>query len=49
MQAECDIRDFTKKVQQLEINFYETNDKLALALEDLDKNLGATAKMTSDK
>jgi hypothetical protein len=27
-QAECDIRDFGKKVHNLEIEFDETNDKL---------------------
>ena len=27
-QADCDIRDYGKKVQQLEIGFDETNDKL---------------------
>ena len=27
-QADCDIRDFGKKVQNLEIGFDETNDKL---------------------
>ena len=28
-QADCDIRDYGKKVQQLEIGFDETNDKLS--------------------
>ncbi len=28
IQAECDIRDFGKKVHNLEIEFDETNDKL---------------------
>merc|ERR1711935_1003764 len=38
--ADCDIRDFGKKVQQLEIGFDETNDKLTKAngsLEEADK------------
>merc|ERR1711936_1050818 len=30
-QADCDIRDYGKKVQQLEIGFDETNDKLTKA------------------
>merc|ERR1712110_149845 len=29
-QADCDIRDYGKKVQQLEIGFDETNDKLTM-------------------
>ena len=37
LQAECDIRDYGKKVQQLEISFDETNDKLTLALESLEE------------
>merc|ERR1711872_92687 len=32
-QADCDIRDYGKKVQQLEIGFDETNDKLTKATE----------------
>jgi len=39
-QADCDIRDYGKKVQALEIGFDETNDKLtkaAEALEEADK------------
>jgi len=36
-QADCDIRDFGKKVQQLEIGFDETNDKLTKALESLEE------------
>merc|ERR1712024_79696 len=34
-QADCDIRDFGKKVQNLEIGFDETNDKLTKATESL--------------
>merc|ERR1712008_204213 len=36
-QADCDIRDFGKKVQQLEIGCYETNDKLNKANESLEE------------
>ena len=37
MQADCDIRDYGKKVQQLEIGFDETNDKLTKATESLEE------------
>merc|ERR1712060_59179 len=36
-QADCDIRDYGKKVQQLEIGFDETNDKLQKATESLEE------------
>merc|ERR1711936_1344398 len=36
-QADCDIRDSGKKVQQLEIGFDETNDKLTKATESLEE------------
>merc|ERR1711962_1628812 len=39
-QADCDIRDYGKKVQQLEIGFDETNDKLTrriMLMEEEDK------------
>jgi len=36
-QADCDIRDYGKKVQQLEIGFDETNDKLTKANESLEE------------
>merc|ERR1711962_103193 len=36
-QADCDIRDYGKKVQQLEIGFDETNDKLTKANEALEE------------
>merc|ERR1712121_266017 len=36
-QADCDIRDYGKKVQNLEIGFDETNDKLTKATEALDE------------
>jgi hypothetical protein len=37
VQADCDIRDYGKKVQQLEIGFDETNDKLLKATESLEE------------
>ena len=37
VQADCDIRDYGKKVQQLEIGFDETNDKLVKATESLEE------------
>merc|ERR1712180_118761 len=36
-QADCDIRDYGKKGQQLEIGFDETNDKLTKATESLEE------------
>merc|ERR1712223_531647 len=36
-QADCDIRDYGKKVHQLEIGFDETNDKLTKATESLEE------------
>merc|ERR1719187_1110479 len=36
-QADCDIRDYGKKVQQLEIAYDETNDKLTKANESLEE------------
>jgi len=36
-QADCDIRDYGKKVQGLEISFDETNDKLTKATESLEE------------
>lgn len=36
-QADCDLRDYGKKVQQLEIGFDETNDKLQKATESLEE------------
>merc|ERR1712079_754295 len=36
-QADCDILDYGKKVQQLEIGFDETNDKLTKANESLEE------------
>jgi len=36
-QADCDIRDYGKKVQQFEIGYDETNDKLTKATEALEE------------
>merc|ERR1712002_237516 len=36
-QADCDLRDYGKKVQNLEIGFDETNDKLTKATESLEE------------
>merc|ERR1711920_636504 len=36
-QADCDIRDYGKKVQNLEIGYDETNDKLTKANESLEE------------
>jgi len=36
-QADCDIRDYGKKVQSLEISYDETNDKLTKATESLEE------------
>merc|ERR1712106_225643 len=36
-QADCDIRDYGKKVQSLEIGYDETNDKLTKATESLEE------------
>merc|ERR1712038_1943057 len=36
-QADCDIRDLGKKVQNLEIGYDETNDKLTKASESLEE------------
>jgi chromosome segregation ATPase len=36
-QADCDIRDYGKKVQSLEIGYDETNDKLVKATESLEE------------
>merc|ERR1711935_1267234 len=51
-QADCDIRDYGKKVQQLEIGFDETNDKLTKAnesLEEADKQSAETLCATVSK
>merc|ERR1712106_824957 len=37
-QADCDIRDYGKKVQQFEIGYDETNDKLTQAMSQLEED-----------
>merc|ERR1712045_81125 len=41
-QADCDIRDYGKKVHGLEIEFDETCDKLQKATESFEENLAGT-------
>merc|ERR1712134_55574 len=45
-QADCDIRDYGKKVQSLEIAFDETNDKLTKASESLEEAEGDVSALT---
>merc|ERR1712032_602650 len=47
-QADCDIRDYGKKVQQLEIGFDETNDKLTKATESLEEADNQFKEVESD-
>jgi len=47
-QADCDIRDYGKKVQQLEIGFDETNDKLQKASETLEEEETRFKEVESD-
>ena len=47
-QADCDIRDYGKKVQQLEIGFDETNDKLNKSLESLEEKEKHFKEVESD-
>jgi len=47
-QADCDIRDYGKKVQQLEIGFDETNDKLTKATESLEEKEKHYKEVESD-
>merc|ERR1712060_341916 len=47
-QADCDIRDYGKKVQQLEIGFDETNDKLTKATESLEEAEKQCKEVESD-
>merc|ERR1711896_105360 len=47
-QADCDIRDYGKKVQQLEIGFDETNDKLLKATESLEEKEKHFKEVESD-
>merc|ERR1711937_836512 len=48
MGADCDIRDYGKKVQQLEIGFDETNDKLQKATESLEEKEKTFKEVESD-
>merc|ERR1712179_885696 len=48
MGADCDIRDYGKKVQQLEIGFDETNDKLQKASETLEEEETRFKEVESD-
>ena len=47
-QADCDIRDYGKKVQQLEIGYNETNDKLTKATESLEESEKMFKEVESD-
>merc|ERR1712198_649551 len=47
-QADCDIRDYGKKVQGLEIGFDETNDKLTKATESLEEKEKTYKEVESD-
>jgi len=47
-QADCDIRDFGKKVHQLEIDFDETNDKLTKASESLEEKEKSLKEVEAD-
>merc|ERR1739848_792472 len=47
-QADCDIRDYGKKVQQLEIGFDETNDQLQKATESLEEKEKQFKEVESD-
>merc|ERR1712042_167194 len=47
-QADCDIRDYGKKVQGLEIGFDETNDKLQKATESLEEKEKTFKEVESD-
>ena len=48
IKADCDIRDYGKKVQQLEIGFDDTNDKLTKAVESLEEKGKAFGEVESD-
>jgi len=47
-QADCDLRDYGKKVQNLEIAFDETNDKLTKATESLEEKEKTFKEVESD-
>ena len=46
--ADCDIRDYGEKVQQLEIGYDETNDKLTKATESLEESKKMLKEVESD-
>merc|ERR1712154_113328 len=45
-QADCDIRDYGKKVHSLEIEFDETNDKLQKATESLERRTNTIRRLS---
>ena len=47
-QADCDIRDYGKKVHGLEIDFDETNDKLQKATESLEEKEKSLKEVEAD-
>jgi len=47
-QADCDLRDYGKKVQNLEIAFDETNDKLTKATESLEEKEKSFKEVEAD-
>eukprot|EP00091_Calanus_sinicus_P007788 TRINITY_DN19039_c0_g1_i1.p1 TRINITY_DN19039_c0_g1~~TRINITY_DN19039_c0_g1_i1.p1 ORF type:complete len:124 (+),score=56.52 TRINITY_DN19039_c0_g1_i1:90-461(+) len=47
-QADCDIRDYGKKVHSFEIEFDETNDKLQKATESLEEKEKQFKEVESD-
>jgi len=47
-QADCDLRDYGKKVQNLEIGFDETNDKLTKATESLEEKEKSFKEVEAD-
>ena len=48
LQADCDIRDYGKKVHSFEIEFEETNDKLQKATESLEEKEKQFKEVESD-
>merc|ERR1711981_876223 len=47
-QADCDIRDYGKKVHSFEIDFDETNDKLQKATESLEEKEKSLKEVEAD-
>ena len=45
IQSLCDIRDYGKKLQQLEISFDETNDKLTNDNDEVESDISAHTRM----